>query len=203
MKKLLVMTALVGAVTVSFAQGTVNFQNSSTTLISAAGASAPTSATASFNFALFLAPSTTLGAAGQVIPLNAPAFQVVSGTNVNSPTAVGRLVTRSALDVGGSSGSTVDFVVRGWSANAGSTWQEALAFWNNGFPAANMYIGSSTGGNDIVLGGGAILAQSLFGVNAFQVTGFNMAFVPVVPEPSSMVLAGLGAASLLMFRRKK
>ena len=204
MKKILTLAALVGVTAVSFAQGTVNFQNSASTLLSAGGVALPNSAASPFNFAVFLAPSTTAGAAGQTALLTDPAFQTVAGVNVNSPTAAGRLVTRSALDVGGSSGSTIDFIVRGWSANAGATWAEALAFWNNGSPSANMYIGSSTVGNDLVLGGGAILAQSLFGVNGFQVTGFNMPLVSavIVPEPSSLVLAGLGAASLLAFRRR-
>lgn len=210
MKKILTLAALVGATTVSFAQGTVNFANTASTLIQAGGVSMPISGTRQFNFAVFLAPSTTTVSPGAAPSFTAPAFQVVGGTNVNSPTAVGRLVTRTAVDVGTSSGalgagSTVDFIVRGWSANAGATWQEALVFWNNGLPVADMYIGSSGIADNLVLGGGAIGNTALFGAGANQVTGFTMGLVSavIVPEPTSMVLAGLGAASLLAFRRRK
>jgi hypothetical protein len=197
MKKLLTLTALIGATTVSFAQGTVNFANTAATLISAGGVAMGGSASNNFNFAVFLAPSTTAASSGLTAALTDPAFQTVAGINANG-TAVGRLVTKSGLDVGGSSGQIVDYVVRGWSANAGANWAEALASFNNGVP---MWIGSSTIGNDLTLGGGAIPATSLFGAGANQVTGFNM--VQVIPEPTSMVLAGLGAASLLLFRRRE
>jgi hypothetical protein len=203
MKKLLTLAALVGATAVSFAQGTVNFQNAAATLISAGGVAMPGSST--FNFALFLAPSTRVLTSGQSAALNDPAFQTVAGVNANNPAGAGRIVTKSGLDVGQPAGSTIDFIVRGWSANAGATWAEALAFWNNGSPSADMFIGSSTIGNDLVLGGGLIAPTALFGGGATQVLGFNMSLVPavIVPEPTSMVLAGLGAASLLLFRRRK
>jgi hypothetical protein len=206
MKKLLTIGALISATTLSFAQGTVNFANGSTTLISADGVSMPTSATRAFNFAVFLAPSTTVNAAGQSLSsFTDPVFatQGLAGT-VNSPTAVGRLVTANGLAVGGVAGSTVDFIVRGWSANAGATWQEALLFWNNGNPAQPMLLGQSLIGNDIKLGdGGAIPSTTLMGLTPVQVLGFNMVSYGIVPEPTSMVLAGLGAASLLLFRRRK
>jgi hypothetical protein len=205
MKKLLTLVALVGATTLSFAQGYVNFANSSATLISADGAAAG-GAAGGYYYAVFLAPSTTVTAIGQSAgAFTNPAFQVVGGTNVSIATA-GRMATRNALNVGGTAGGTVDFLVRGWSANAGATWAEALAFWNNGAPAQNMFIGQSLIGNDIILGdGGALPNITLFGVGGNQVGGFNMPLVPggVVPEPSSLALAGLGAASLLLFRRRK
>jgi len=205
MKKLLTLVALVGATTVSFAQGTVNFANTSGTLISAGGVAMPVFATSPFNFAIFLAPSSTTGVQGQTPSLTDPAFQVVGGTTVNT-TGAGRIASKNGLDVGTAGGfgpgSTVDFIVRGWSANAGATWAEALAFWNNGNPSSSMYIGSSTIGNDLVLGGGALFVPTTFGVGVNQVAGFNMPLV-AVPEPTSMVLAGLGAASLLLFRRRK
>jgi hypothetical protein len=197
MKKLLTLTALIGATTVSFAQGTVNFANSASQLISAGGVAMGGSASNAFNFAVFLAPSSTAASSGLTAALTDPAFQSVAGVNANGP-ALGRLVTKSGLAVGGAPGDIVDYVVRGWSANGGATWAEALASYNNGVP---MWMGSSTIGNDLVLGGGAIPATTLFGAGANQVTGFNM--VEIIPEPTSMVLAGLGAASLLLFRRRE
>jgi hypothetical protein len=201
MKKLLTLAALVGATTVSFAQGTVNFANSALTLISAGGVSTPLSGVTAFNYALFLAPSTTVTSGGQSTTFTDPVFQTSTGAgNVNSATAAGRMPTLNGYVTTGS--GTVDFLVRGWSANAGSTWAAALAFWNNGQPAQDMWLGQSVIGNDIVLGGGATPATTLFGAGASQVGGFNMTLYPA-PEPTSMALAGLGAASLLMFRRRK
>jgi len=205
MKKILTLTALIGATTVSFAQGTVNFANATATLISAGGVATPLSGVTTFNYAVFLAPSTTVNAPGLSSTFTDPVFQTPGGPgNVNSPTIAGRLVTVNNYVAGGTAGTAVDFLVRGWSANAGATWAAALAFWNNGLPAQDMWIGQSLIGNDINLGnGGAIPSTALFGLGANQVGGFNMGFVPAVPEPSSMVLAGLGAASLLLFRRRK
>ena len=207
MKKLVLTLSLVGVVACSFAQGTINFVNTPATLISAGGVSAPGSATSQFNFAIFLAASDTVNGIGQSGPAigTGSLFLTPNGANVNG-TGAGRLANASSLATTGGfgPGSTVDFIVRGWSANAGATYAEALAFWNNGSPSANMYIGQSLVGNDLVLGGGAIGASGVMGAGAFQVGGFNLGLVPavVVPEPSSLVLAGLGAASLLAFRRR-
>lgn len=200
MKNLLTLAALIGATTISSAQGIVNFANSGTTLISAGGVAMPGSGTAAFNFAVFLAPSGTVGASGSSALFTDPLWQSAAAYNVNGATA-GRLVS-AQKDVGQAIGSIQDFLVRGWSANAGATWAEALAFWNNGSPSQNMFIGTSTIGNDILLGGGTTPISTLFGAGANQVTAFNMGLVTAIPEPTSMVLAGLGAASLLLFRRR-
>jgi hypothetical protein len=197
MKKLLTLTALIGATTVSFAQGTVNFANTAATLISAGGVAMGGSSSNQFNFAVFLAPSSTAGSSGLTAALTDPAFQSVAGVNANGATP-GRLTTKSGYAIGSTPGTVVDYIVRGWSANAGATWAEALASYNSG---VLMYIGSSTIGNDLTLGGGAIPATSLFGAGANQVTGFNM--VQVIPEPTSMVLACLGAEKLMNGLREK
>lgn len=217
MKKILTIAALISVTTLSFAQGTTTFGNSATTLISAGGTSTATTA-GLYYYAIFLAPSTTEAGInrGLAPSYTEPLFQTVGGYNTNSATA-GRMTTRTGLDVGQTTangpGSTVDFIVRAWSANAGETWAAALVNWNNGIPlvsstplgapGAGMYLGSSVIGNNLVLGGGAIPNTVAFGVGQNQLAGFNMTFYPVVPEPSSMALAGLGAASLLMFRRRK
>lgn len=202
MKKLLTLAALMGATTVAFAQGTVIFANSASQLISAGGVAMPVSGTTAFNFALFLAPSTTVNASGQSTTFYDPWFQTPTGIgNVNSARGEGRVVTLS--DYVTHLSGTVDFIVRGWSANAGSTWAEALAVWNNGTPPLDMFIGQSLIGNDLLLGGGPIPATTLFGIGSSQVLGFNMVSPIYIPEPSNVVLVSLGATSLLMFRRRK
>lgn len=202
MKKILTLAALVAATSLSFAQGTVNFANSAATLISAGGVATPAVA-GQFIYAVFVADPATVGAAGTTVPITDGAFQVAGGYNTNSA-ILGRMTTRNNLVVGGTAGSSADFIVRGWSVNAGTTWAAALAFWNNGNPSETMYLGQSTVGNNILLGnGGAISSTTLFGVGATQVSAFNMLQYNPVPEPTSMALAGLGAASLLIFRRRK
>lgn len=209
MKKLALTVAVVGALTCSYAQGTFNFANTAGTLISAGGVSA-TGAAGTYNYAVFFAPSTTAAGIGESAgAFNNPVWQTVGGVNASVATA-GRMSSLNGYtELTGAlpSGTVVDFIVRGWSSSAGATWAAALAYWNNGSPAADMYIGQSVIGNDMLMGGGAIPVPGLFGVGVNQLNaGFNMALVPggtVVPEPSSMVLAGLGAASLLLFRRRK
>ena len=197
MKKILTTLALAAVTAASFAQGVVNFGNGSTTLISANGTSIPGSSVSTFYFAVFMAPSGTV--TQDFLP--APAFDAglwgsALYTTVNHATAAGRLATTagSALIPGYSGGSTADFIVKGWSANAGATYAEALAAFTGGSVPTAVF-GVSRIANNIVLSDGAgIPLPSLFGVGGNQVVGFNMT---AVPEPSSMALAGLGAASLL------
>lgn len=162
--------------------------------------------TSAFNFAVFLAPSTTVSADNLPAPLfDDPAWQFVGGYNTNTATA-GRLATISQMALNGyAAGSTVDFIVRGWSANAGDTWPQALSFFNNGSPPSDMYIGQSEIGNNLVLGDGiAIPTIMLFGVGGNQVNGFNMAgYVYPFPEPASVTYLIIGAIVFQHQRRRR
>ncbi|HEX5220832.1 MAG TPA: PEP-CTERM sorting domain-containing protein [Verrucomicrobiae bacterium] len=180
----------------AYAQGNIHFGNTLTTLISANGTPMPVSGTQQFIFAIFLAPSTTVSSTNIQATYSDPIWQNLGGYATNSSTAPGRIITRLSLDVGTPtgyvSGSTVDFIVRGWSANAGATWAEALATWNNGSPLVPMFIGSSTIGNDMVLSS-PLVTPTPFGPSADQVPGFNMT---LVPEPSALTLLGLGLTAI-------
>ena len=201
MKKLLVVSAICALGLAAFGQGQVAFNNTSATLISANGVPMPVSGTQRFYFAIFFASSTTVDTTNQIAAFTDPAFQVVTGYNTNSPTLSGRTLLYPHLAVGPQPGPAVDFVVRGWSANAGATWAEALATWNNGAPLLPMFIGSSVVGNNITLGGGGTPIPIVFGsaLVVGQVPGFNMEFVP---EPSILSILGLGAAGAWLFRRR-
>jgi len=199
MKRNLILAGIFALSVGSYGQGQLTFANSFSTLISAEGTPMPVSGTQQFIFALFLAPSTTVSSTNLTASYADPVFQAVSAYNTNSATTPGRLVNRPLLDVGLPVAGTVDFVVRGWSANAGTTWDEARTTWNNGNPLVPMFIGSSVIGNDFLLGGGPFGVGLVFGSSATQVPGFNMTFVP---EPSSCTLAGLGATAMWILRRR-
>jgi hypothetical protein len=199
------LLALVGCFALSFpafGQGIIDFRNDPTTLISANGVPMPVSGTQQFIFAIFLAPSTTVITTGVQAAYTDPIWQNIGGYNTNNSVGIGRINNRLGLDVGTPAGypapgTFVDFLIRGWSANAGATWAEALATWNNGSPSTPMFIGSSTVGNNMVLS--AIVTSTPFGPISYQVAGFDMAFVP---EPSTLTLAGLGLAATYFLRRR-
>lgn len=211
MKKLLVLTALLGVACYSFGQGALNFANTSTTLISAGGTATPTR-TASLSTVYYMALFWNNTGTAAPVGYNDPLWQQVASTAPNFTAGTGRFTanplsasTAPVTITGPQPGSTVSLIVRAWSGNAGATWAEALAFYNNGAPSADMYLGQSVFSPNFVLGGGALPTPALFGAALPGIQGFNMALIPgtIVPEPSSMVLAGLGAASLLLFRRRK
>jgi len=85
------------------------------------------------------------------------------------------------------------FIVAAWTAASGSTYAAALA-------AAGSETGLSALGFFTPGSGGSSPAAQAFGSSAGQVTAFSIA---PVPEPTTLALGGLGAAALLLFRRRK
>jgi hypothetical protein len=194
MKKLLTLVALACATSFASAQGLINWANSSTTLISVNGSPMPVSTTpaTTYNFGLFIAAAGTAAPTG----INDANWQFVAAYAVNSTAAAGagRMLNPGIATVTGfGAGSSVSFIVRAWqSTTGGGDWAAAKP--------GILTSGTSALGSAL-LGGGAIGTPSAFGVGAGQIGGFN---VPtVIPEPASMALAGLGAASMLLFRRRK
>jgi hypothetical protein len=102
-------------------------------------------------------------------------------------------------------GDTVSLQVRIWDISKATDYAAAAALAANN-PAG--YAVAALGHNWI--GTSAIFqytittnptpAPSEFNMNNFQ--GFSLTFVPI-PEPTTLALAGLGAAALLIFRRRK
>jgi hypothetical protein len=196
MKRILTVVTLLGAMAVSYGQGTVKFLNDGTTLINykadQAASPAALPATANqFYFALFTAPVGTT---------NPDLFNYAGFIGANQAVA-GRFSGGVVAIPNNPAGSHLAMLVRGWSANAGTTWAAALAFKNN--PTDNYNWGTSGIAADVTLGGGPTPAGTIFStVNANATPGLTLDFVPV-PEPSTFALAGLGAAALLIFRRRK
>lgn len=85
------------------------------------------------------------------------------------------------------------FQIRVWDNSSGlyASWAEAFPAWQSGAIAAGM--GNLFTVNAI--GGDLNTPPSLVGQQSFNIY--------LVPEPGTIVLAGLAAASLLIFRRRK
>jgi len=207
-----------GVASLSYGQGTVNFAAgaSATTRISTnsaiGGATTGLISGGGYYFALFVAPTTTgtnWGLSTSWDPTTAGFSLVNGGAYGTNGAAAGRFsgnpTSTDPLTVAGfPTSSSAEFVVVGWSANvAGPSWA-ALAAWRNGASGGPQtgWLGHSFVADNVQLGGGAIPAGNIFGANTGQVPGFALGMV-TIPEPTSMALAGLGAAALVIFRRRK
>jgi len=148
----------------------------------------------------------------------------IAGTNGNSFT--GRVTGESGIAGNWPAGQTNDFIVLGWSANLGSlstvladlstatlNAQNGSYFWTgiSGLTAGvNYFLGASTVG--FLEAGGAVGTQTVPTPNLFSaassasgtpVTSSTELYIVQVPEPTTFALMGLGAASLLIFRRRQ
>jgi hypothetical protein len=194
MKKLAALLCLSALTTGAFAQGIVNFANSATTHVTsgAAGAGVDISGAAgSYYFGLLI---------------SAPGANTWVNTGItatNSAAAAGRFVLNGVAIPGWGAGVNKDYRVAGWSASLGTTFNNA--WLPNGATTGNGFFGFSAIGTGAAGGtdanGNSLPPFPLFGGSGIT-SGFNLAPV-VTPEPSSMALAGLGAAALLIFRRRK
>jgi hypothetical protein len=197
MKKLAVILCLSALTTGAFAQGLINYQNSGQTLISAqpqgGNAAAINNTPGSFYFGLLISAS---GAAGSFN------FTGLYATNTAASTG-GRLAGGNGISVPGwGAGVTMSYEIAGWDASLGHTFNPAwLTTAPNGFFGTSPVATGAAGGVDTT--GNSIPTYNLFGGATGIPTGFTLAGPSVTPEPSSMALAGLGAAALLIFRRRK
>lgn len=192
MKKLIVTTLASLATVVAFAQGTINFVN----LNGGAGVNAP----------VFDGLNTTLRLAGATYQAG-----LFAGATSTSLTYIGNATpfltaggagyfNGGTTTLAGIPGASVVFLqVVAWDATlkgttTGATWAQAAAFDAAG---ANDVWGRSgifsvtTGDPNAVPPG---LPANLVGMQSFRLS---------VPEPSTFALAGLGAAALMIFRRRK
>jgi hypothetical protein len=170
----------------AFAQGTVNFNNSSTSLVTYgegpnAGSSLPTGGV--FSVALYWAVQGTvdvnsfvqLGASAGIAPIPGRYSGGVRTTGAGT-----------APD------GTGAFLVRAWSTADGASWEEA-SVKPGAWAGTSGIFESATGGG----GSPATLPVALSG----SALPFSVSLVPV-PEPS-VIMLGLAGAGLLWFRRKK
>lgn len=174
-KQILVAMVSLGLVASAFSQGTVTMGNNSSSLITIEGVSMPVG---SVLFQLYAGPQ---GADEGSLVAQLP----TGGTSTLAP---GRMANVNIAVAGVAPGAIGTFQIWAWDSSY-ATYELA---------AASSYVGksalftSATGG----VGEPASLPVALAG----QFSGFNLT---IVPEPTTLVLAGMGAASLLLFRRRK
>jgi hypothetical protein len=149
------------------AQGLINWNNTSGTLISLGGASMPVrvSPETTYYFGLFIAPLGTPSPWG----ISDPNWDYVAAYTMNSTAAAGagRMQNPGTATVTGfSSGTTVNFIVRVWQSTSGG------ADWEAAKPGLTVIAQSALG--TATLGGGAIPVPMAFGTAAGQIGGFHI-----------------------------
>lgn len=208
MKKLATLLC-VGALSFgAFAQGTVNFLNGSYALIStntATGSGPLVNVAGNFYFGLFTASSTVTTASLANLLTPAWTFTGAYATNI---AAAGRISggANVATTTGWTPGNTNSFLVAGWNTAMGHDWSTVSAALQAGTAPANGLFGMSLVSFGMAGGGTAgIPSFSLWatgpGLQGNSLTS-GFALLPI-PEPTTIALAGLGAAALLIFRRRK
>jgi len=225
MKKLAATLCLSALAVGAFAQGTVNFLNGATTLTRTNGAAlgfgtGNTAPGANYYYAVFTASSTITSATAFDLLGASWTMTGLYGSNTVA-TSGGRFTGGGnvATTTGWQPGATNSYLVAGWSADLGHDWSVIAAQLQGSTFSGGAYRGSAwskTGGYFGIsgigfgaAGGGAsgLPAFSLFGPSAtLQGTpissGFDL-FTTQVPEPTTIALAGLGAAAFVIFRRRK
>jgi len=216
MKKVLIATAVLGMAYASFGQGEINFANSTTTRISTnATAGGPTTGQINtpgngslFYFALFSA-NPSVGSVvngsnpGAILTDTNWSFTGNYGTNTLLGRFNGDYTTGTSVIVPGYAPLTsASFAVIGWSANLGQSIAQLAAFFQNPSSSGiSQYYWCQGVGQNLALGGGAVAASSLFGPSPL-IGSMTMGLV-IVPEPATVTLVGLGAAALLILRRRR
>jgi len=215
MKKTLIAMLLVGAVASAYSQGTVVFNNIVTGVVRA-----PVYGPETGNSTLSKTGNTTSGTVagtqvytGALLTGSGYVAQLWAATGAGAaegamqgatPTTTFRTGSAAGFIAGTTASltgvakdaSVATLQLRVWDNSSGlyPTWAQAEVAWLAGTIAA----GKSAPFNLNAIGGDLNPSPSLAGLQSF-----NIYSIGAVPEPSTFVLAGLGAAGLLIFRRRK
>lgn len=191
MKKTILTLALVAVAAASFAQGKVGFVNDSTRLFAMDGVGITNTSAGSFSALLYAG-----SAAGT---LNLQSAVPLVGTDLLAP---GRMRSKSVDLAGLPSGAVTQFQIILCNTSAVIPNSIVGGIDKLGFSAVSdglAFFGTS--GLFQFTPGGSVTYPVLYGAGSTWAQG--QVVVTAVPEPGSMALAGLGAASLLIFRRRK
>lgn len=193
MKKVLITSILSLTAVVAFGQGTVFFANDSGTLTSPPdrlirfqSTGLPATGT---NIQVQLYFGAAASAESALVPVtSAPARLRAATTTIPGTWSAGGDRTLGNFGFG----TAVTLQVRAWDINFGSTYEAAFAN-----PANTGLIGKSG------LFTYQIPATPANPFSDFIMANFQTFTVAAIPEPSTFALAGLGAAALVIFRRRK
>jgi len=209
MKKILVTTlvacALVtsamaqGIITISASAGSIKYTDDLTTLINVpAGNPAQIPGQGNLNIAFYgAAPGTALSIVGGVPDLSGWTIQTSALLQRIAPVAGGMPAVNVTMDAAsGAAGEDIQLEVVAWTGTF-ATFQEAVA---GGAYLAWTGDALSGGGLGWTQGTGTSTSPAVINKGA---NAFNTLVLAPIPEPSSFALMGLGAAALLIFRRRK
>jgi hypothetical protein len=183
MKKIVVTVLACALSLAAFAQGTVNFIN--------------VNSSPALNAPIFLSNgSTRLAGAGFMAELlagaSAGSLSPVASAPFQSGGGAGYFAGGTQIIPGVVGGGTAFIQIRAWSTAAGATYAAAVASGLGDAWGASSVFSVVTGNPSATPPGTPAI---LVGLQSFNLNP--------IPEPSTFALAGLGIASLLLFRRRK
>jgi hypothetical protein len=201
-KKLTAALCVSALATSAFAQGTVQFANGPTTLISysptGTAQTLPPSPVGSYYYGLLISSVAT----------GPFTFSGVLATNTAAGSKLGPAIYTPSIP-GWAAGTEMFFEVAGWSASLGVTFKSGWLVNNTPAPPSSPvwgapgFFGLSNIGSGTA-GGGLTPPLPVFGgtgVSGFDLSPGALGPPPPFPEPSSLTLLGLGA--LLIFGRRR
>lgn len=208
MKKILTAITMLALAATSFGQGQVKITNTQGNPVNLNGGGMMTTrTTGTFSTYYLAALLFDTGPGGSFVPVayatNSAALAGVLAAGNQSPVPV--------LD------QTVNFKLYVWQYQLGNAMGQAgldalLANVDLSSPTApkvsdgsmtGFYVGFGSGSVQPNQLGGVTAAPNIFGNGAGQLSSLTLYQTVAVPEPATFALAGLGAAALMVFRRRK
>jgi hypothetical protein len=221
MKTLFAFLAAILAVASTFGQGLVSVFNTPTTPFQTNifGAIGGVANAGTFDFEVLTAPSTVTSVDSSLQDLLTSTWSD-TGIFAQNTTFPGRMSTTNQVANNWPAGSEQSFIILGWTANLGTfhdvmselagaylgTEEGSYTWFGGGFDYG--FLGATTVGTAFAGGGASGLPPfALFG-SATNVQGTPIStptelYHIFVPEPTVAAMAGLGAAVMLIFRRRK